>query len=714
MVNAMPWPALRQELAIFGSERMHDGQPSWTLHDPVRNQFFRIDWATFEIVCRWDTGDSAAIAQSVSAETPLSVRSDDVAAVGQFLAENQLVQIAAGGQARALATRLQALRGTWATWLLHHYLFFRVPLARPDAWLQRFLPWVEPLWSRGFLFLTVMALVFGVFQIARDWGRFSNTLLDTFSWSGLAGYGVALTAAKLLHELGHAFTAKRWGCHVPAMGVALLVLFPVAYTDTNEVWKLGNRQKRLAVAGAGILTELTIAAWASLAWGLLPEGQLKSAAFMLATTTWVATLVINASPFMRFDGYFLLSDWLDLPNLHARSFALARWDLRERLFALGVPPPEVFSPARRVGLIAFAYVTWIYRLIVFLGIAALVYAFFIKAVGIILFAVEIGWFVVFPLWSEVRLWPALLRQHNKSAGWAGAFWGNARARRSLMWSLAAIFVFMLPWPNRQSGVGLLRPVDTFVIYAPAGAKVLSVRHINGEQVAAGETLLEFESPDLRVRLTRAQLRLARTRAQVDQAGVSAEQRSNIPVLEQERETASAEVNTLLAELQLYRPTAPFSGVMRDVPQDLHTGSWVAAKERLGMLVKPDEWQVEVYIDEEAVQHIGVGDGAIFSADGHEGPTLALTVSAIDREAIHELPIAMLAAQAGGSVLTRNKQNQLIPERATYKVLLQVNNSLGNLAEQSWRGTVVIRGSWQAPVMRYIRTGLALFWRELGF
>lgn len=710
----MPWPALRQELALFGSERLQDGQPSWTLHDPVRNQFFRIDWPTFEIVCRWTTRDALAIAQSVSAETPLSVGSEDVEAVGRFLMENQLVQIAAGGQARAMGNRLQAQRGTWTTWLLHHYLFFRVPLARPDAWLQRLLPWVAPLWSRGFLLATLMALAFGVVLIARDWGRFSNTLLDTFSWSGLAGYGVALMAAKLLHELGHAFTAKRYGCRVPAMGVALLVLFPVAYTDTNEVWKLGDRRKRLSVAGAGILTELTIAAWASLAWGLLPDGPLKSAAFVLATTTWVATVAINASPFMRFDGYFLLSDWLDMPNLHARSFALARWDLRERLFALGLPPPEVFAPARRRGLIAFAYATWAYRLIVFLGIAALVYSFFIKAVGVLLFVVEIGWFVAWPLWTEIRLWPALLRQRNEAAGWAAMLRGNARARRSVMWGLAVVLVFLLPWPSRQSGAGLLRPVDTFAVYAPAGARVVVLNHREGDPLTAGETLLELESPDLQVRLTRAQLRLARARVQAEQAGVSAEQRGNIPVLEQERQTAAAEVNTLLAELQLYRPTAPFSGVLRDVPQDLQVGSWVAAKERMGLLVRPDAWQVELYVDEEAVQHIAVGDGATFHADGLEGPTLALAVSAIDREAIHELPLGMLAAQAGGSVLTRNKQYQLIPERATYKVLLRIESPLGSLAKQSWRGTVVVRGRWQAPLVRFWRSAMAVFWRELGF
>jgi len=155
----------------------------------------------------------------------------------------------------------------------------------------------------------------------------------------------------------------------------------MAYTDTTETWRLTDRWKRLQVAAAGIATELVVAIWATLAWALLPEGTLRGAVFALATTSWVATLAINASPFMRFDGYFILCDALDMPNLHERSFAMARWKLREWLFGLNAPRPEHFSPRKQAALITFAWVVWLYRLVVFLGIAVLVYHFFIKLVA---------------------------------------------------------------------------------------------------------------------------------------------------------------------------------------------------------------------------------------------------------------------------------------------------------------------------------------------
>lgn len=399
------WPQLREELALLPGPVLADGQPSWTLHDPTRNRFFSIDWPTFEILRRWSYADAEAIVQSVAADSTLLPEPDDVEQVARFLRANQLVQLGPGS-ARQLAERAAQGEGSRLKWLLHHYLFFRVPLVRPDAWLDRWLAVARLFYSRTFALSTLFALLLGLGLVARQWDVFTTSLVDTFTFRGLFAYGVALILVKLLHELGHAFTAKRFGCRVPTMGVAFLVLWPMAYTDTNETWRLTRRWQRLRVAAAGIVTELGIAAWATLAWGLLPDGELRSAAFVLATTSWIATLAINASPFMRFDGYFILSDWLDLPNLHERSFALARWRLREWLFALGEPRPEHFPPARHTALIVFAWVTWLYRLVVFLGIAVLVYHFTVKAVGILLFAVEICWFILMPIRNEFREWKA--------------------------------------------------------------------------------------------------------------------------------------------------------------------------------------------------------------------------------------------------------------------------------------------------------------------
>jgi putative peptide zinc metalloprotease protein len=698
----MALPALREELALHDGPRLADGQPSWTLYDPVRNLYFQIDWLTFEILSRWRLASGGAIVQSINAETTLRASADDIELVAKFLVENQLLQPTAQDSAASFAERLRVMRGSTVKRLLHNYLFFRVPLVKPDAWLTRWQPRAEGFFTRGFMRLTLAALIVGLILVYRDFERFSATFVDLFSWQGLVGYAIALTGVKVLHELGHAFAAKRYGCRIPAMGVAFLVLWPVAYTDTNDVWKLTDKKQRLAVASAGVAAELMVAAWATLAWALLPDGVPRTVAFLLATTTWIVTIAINVSPFMRFDGYFWLSDWLEMPNLHSRAFALARWWLRERLFDLGEPPPEYFPRKRQTGLILFAYATWIYRLALFLGIAVLVYHFFIKAVGILLFVVEIGWFVVLPVWRELEAW----RER-----WP-VIRARPRTRRSAQFVLIALALLVVPWPTRVAGSAMLRPAQIYPVYAPEGVQVVGLPVSEGAKVKAGEPMIELASPDLELRWRKAHAAVASLQRQTASAGVSEMHKRDLPVLLEELAMAQAELANIESVLHKYVPRAPFDGELRDLDPELKRGVWVGRDERLAVLVAPGKWRVETYLDEQAVRRVRVGDRARFYAAG--ASPISFTVDAIDRDATRVLDSGMLAAPAGGSVAVRQKNGQWIPEAAVYRVTLTGAGDVNELAGRSWRGNIVIHGAWEAPAARFLSTALALFWREAGF
>jgi putative peptide zinc metalloprotease protein len=691
-------PLLRQELSIDAGPHLADGQPSWTLHDPVRNQFFQLDWPSFEMLSRWDLQDPQAVIAQINRDTALQLEPDAIARLTEFLRDQQLLQ-PARGSAAALAARRKKMNGSWHEWLLHNYLFFRIPLVKPDRWLERLTPHLAFLFSPLFRWLTLAAGVFGLAGAYREWDRFAATLMDNLSWHGALLYGCAVTFAKVCHEMGHALTAKRYGCRVPTMGLAFLVMWPVAYTDTNEVWKLARREQRLAVAGAGIMTEFIIAAWATLAWVWLPEGGPKQVAFLLSTTTWISTVAINASPFMRFDGYFLLSDYLGMPNLHNRSFALARWDLRERLFALGEPAPEPFPPRLHSGLILFAWAVWIYRLVLFLGIAALVYHFFIKAVGILLFIVEISWFVALPVWRELKTWRGLPHGH--------------RSRRSALIFLLLAGLFIVPWPNRVLTSGLLQPQQRLALYAPAHAAVETLPVKNGQQVGAGQPLLRLSSPELALREGETVARQDTLAWQSAAAGLDAGSRKDWQVLHDQLGYANAESATVGADLQRYRPQAPYAGVLVDVDPDLRPGEWLKSEEYLGSLVAAGKWQVVTYVDEEAVRRIATGDRALFIADGMAGPALHLKVARIDRDASRTLGEPELAALFGGDVLVREKNGVLYPEQAVYRVLLEADADL-SASSPAWRGHVAIAGQWEAPALRFLRTAASVAWREAGF
>lgn len=693
---------LREELSLMPGPPLAGGQPSWTLQDPVRNLFFQIDWSGFEILSRWALGQPSAIAAEVNAQTTLQIDPEDVDTLALFLQQNQLLRPASGA-APMLAMLRNKQRKSGGEWLLHNYLFLRLPLVRPDAWLSRWSPRLAFFYSKLFFQLTLAAAVLGLLGVYRQWEQFSGTLVDHFTWQGVTAYGATLITVKTLHELGHGFTAKRHGCRVPSMGVALLVLWPVAYTDTNEVWKLSQRHQRLEIAGAGIATELIIAAWATLAWVMLPDGLPRTIAFLMSSTTWVSTVLVNSSPFMRFDGYFLLSDYLQLPNLHSRAFALARWDLRKRLFALDEPVPEHLPQRLRKGLVLFAWGVWIYRLTVFLGVAALVYHFFIKAAGIFLFMIEIGWFVLLPLRQELLAW----RRR----------WPQIRQQRRYLRSAAAIValmaLFVLPWPTRITTSALLQPRQQLELYAPAHAQVSALPAANGSRVASSAPLLVMDSPDLTQRNQQNEARQQQLSWQSNSASFDTEARKNRLLLDQQLASAVAEQATVQADTKRYQSTAPYAGTLEDLDPDLRPGQWLSQGESLGRLIGDGPWQVVTYVDEDDIHRLAPGDRAVFIADGLAGPNLHLELLSIDKNASPTLSEGALASIFGGHVAVREKKGVLYPERAIYRVVLNLNSDTA-ITQHSWRGRVTFAARWEAPGLRFLKTAMAVFWREAGF
>lgn len=704
----MGLPRLREELDLLPGPVLPDGQPSWTLHDPVRGQFFRIDWHSFEVLQRWAMDDPVAIAAAISADTTLQLEDGDVLAVVEFLVVNQLTHPHGEQTASQLAKRHAQMEGGTFKWLLHHYLFFRIPLWHPDAWLGRWQGVASWFYSRQFFWLTFIAFTFGMIQVGQLWSTFATSLVDTLSLTGLMFYGVTLIFVKVLHELGHAFTAKRMGCRVPTMGIAFLVMWPVAYTDTNDTWRLTDRKQRLQVASAGIATELVIAAWATLAWTLLPDGTLRSGAFLLATTSWVATLAINVSPFMRFDGYFILSDLLDMSNLHERCFALARWKLREWLFDLGEEPPEFFTTQLQRWLIVFAWATWLYRLVVFLGIAVLVYHFAFKLLGVFLFGVEILWFVARPLWSEIMVW----RSHRD------AIRSTRRSRRTVLLVAAFIALFLLPWPGRVMVKGLLHPAEMWPVFAPVGARIEALPYGDADEVVAGAELLRLYSPELLKRQQGVQARVDLLRWQAAASAFDAETRNKMLVNEEALSMAQTEKAGLDTESLEFSPLAPFDGRLYGLDPDLRTQQWVSRKEKVAQLVRRDSpWVVETWLDESEVQGVQVGDRAIFITDGADHLALHLRVQVVDVNASATLSRHELSLDRGGHVQTREKNGQLVSERAIYHVSLvpdPIDSMAPELTTRSWRGDLTIKSRWESPSWRYFRQALVVVVREFGF
>ena len=695
-------PPLREDLQLHEAAADRDGAPAWMIHDPVGNRFFRCGWREFVMVALGGRGERARGRAAIAAGTPLPPHPEELYAFRDFLRHHQLLRVASAADTQALEQRrLAQARSRWQ-WLLHNYLFIRLPLVRPQDWLERFLPHVAFVYTRWFAVVTVACTLLGLLLAVRQWDRFIHTFQDFLTPAGLLGFMLALLLAKTLHELGHALTATRYGVPVAHMGVAFLVLWPMLYTDTAGSWKLRDRRERFAIAAAGIVAELGLAGFATLAWSLVDDGPVRSALFFLATTSWLVTLAINLSPFMRFDGYFLLSDALDLPNLHQRAFALARAGLRRALLGWQEPDPEHFGPVLRRMLVAFAWSTWVFRLVVFLGIALAIYHFCFKALGVLLLLVELWWFVARPIAAEVGLW--IVGRRRSQAG---------HVRRSLILLLAAAGLLAVPWQAEIRAEGWLHAARQQVLYTPLPARLVSLAPPGAAR--AGEPLAVLESPDAHARLERSSLAAAALALQLDQTVGHAEGLDRRSHLVERLAQLRQEVTALRQELARLTLKAAFPGRLADIDPHLRPGVWVNPGQPLGVLFDGTEWIVDALLEQEAIGRFEVGAPARFHPRGQWRAPLHGEVIAIDRARAQRLPHPMLAATHGGRLdADLQADGSLAPRGALYRVRIRLDPAAAAPLDRQQAGSVSIAGERRSLAAAWARRAAAVLVRESGF
>jgi putative peptide zinc metalloprotease protein len=698
----MSLPSLRADLQLSAAAPALDGAPCWTLADPVRGRYFKLGAAAMRLLRHWSLGDPEQVLGAANREPGLPLDGAALEQLLEFLRGHDLISALDPSQRASYSLKAAAQRQSLWQILLHQYLFFRIPLWRPDAFLNRAWPWLERFGPRALRYGLPATLGLGVFLVSRDWQRFIATFPHLFSLGGALAFAVALFFAKLCHEFGHAFMAKRAGCRVQSMGVAFMVLLPMFYTDVSDAWRVNDRRARLLIGAGGVLAELVLACIALLAWSLLPDGPGRTAAFMLASATWITTLVINLNPFMRFDGYFLLSDFWEVDNLQGRAFALCRWRLREFLFGYAAPAPEPWSPKMQRRLLVWGYGAWLWRAALFFGIALAVYHLFFKVLGIFLMLVELVWFIFLPILSEWRQWWSRREQ--------------AHAPRVLLSGLALLGLLLLlalPWRSAVELPTMLEAGRASALHAPVAARVKMVNVHDGQVVAQGEVLIELESPDLdsRQAIVRREIQIQQLQMR-RQAGRS-ETAADAGIVEQRLAEAVAEYRGLAAQRERLLLRAPHAGKVRDLLPQLTVGRWLSTKDPLARVVE-DGARLRGYLAEAELWRVAPGASGRFIADDPMHPAIAVQLSEIDTNGVAYVDQEALTSDHHGPIAVRRDQHQRAePVQAQYGARLSILENTPTPV-QPLRGIVVLQGSGESLLGVAWRRMAALGVRESGF
>ena len=699
-----PLPLLRKNLQFLRGAPTREGVPTWTIIDPVRNKYYQIEWQVYQLLQRWSCRTIEKLVEVIARDTTSRIGVEDVEDLVKFLYANNLTEQSASGQTKDYVEQEAARHQAWWQWLLHHYLFVRIPLVHPHRFLHATLPVVAPFYTREAAWIVGTIGIAGLFLVSRQWDTFVSSFLHFFNWQGALIYGAVLCGVKVVHELGHAYTATRFGCRVPTIGVAFMVMMPVLYSDVSDSYRLSSKRKRLWIAAAGVVAELGLAAVATLLWGFLPDGTIRSAAFVVATSSWIMSLTVNLNPMMRFDGYYLLADGLGLPNLQDRAFAFGQWRLRELLFAPGAPPPEPVGPSTRVTLVLYAWAIWAYRLVLFTGIAITVYHYFFKVLGVVLFLVEILFFLALPIWREWSVWWSRREM----------FAGTGRFALTVTIAVALLILAFVPWAGRVTIAGVLQTKSYATLYPPAPGRITEVAVRVGQSVREGDTVLVLESPKLAHDTTVVETQVDLLDFRLQRQAGHAEDRAQGPVLAESLKAKLVELDGLSNRKESLILRSPIDGIVVERADSLHPGRWVNEKLAVAYVIDPQKAVVTGLAPVEDVGALAIGQEALFIPNDTTRPVQQARVIDIRDTEEQDVSVPYLASTYGGDVPVRKDvRGHLQAERSVYRVELSVVDQ-SEPVTQTVIGQLHVAGKPQSFVSRVWDRVAAVVIRESGF
>lgn len=707
-----PLPQLRAELQILDAG--HSGADGGAvIFDPLRMRYFRFDRETAELLSEWSQCRvPSELVERVNLRFGSLIAAADVAALAEFLALNQLVMPATEKEWRTLVGFSRRSRQGWLTWAMHNYLFAKIPLLRPQPALQRAAPWLAPLYTRSAAIAIALIGLVGLYLASRQWDQFLATFSHLWSLEGAALYIVAIAIVKSLHEIGHAVTAVRYGCRVPAMGLCFMVMVPMLYTDVTDAWRLRSSRQRLAIDAAGIVVETAIASLATFAWAFLPDGIGRSLAFATATTGWLVSLGMNLNPLMRFDGYYILSDFFAFENLQPRAFAVGRWRLREILFGFGRPPPEALHRRTLGWLSLYAYAVWLYRLVLFTGIALLVYHMAFKLLGIVLFAIEIVFFIALPIWHELKEWQRM----------RASIVASPRALVPVV-VLGGVFVSALvPWSTSIAIPAIIEAEDVVQTFPKRPAHVIRADATVGATIGAGHVLAELASPELEqdIRLAQARIRLVSGRI-ARRAGDAAE-KSETLVLADTLASLEAKLRGLEEERAELRIVSDRAGVIAEADTNLHAGRWLERGNLIAVVRAGDGESVRGYVAEDHVARIDLAASALFVPEDLTLASREVRLGKLAAVGTAAMDLPELASHYGGGVASRSKPAadggasrtaEHTPVAGQFMIIGKPVASINAPRNRVVRGTLHAHGKPESLAARAWRQILKVLVRESG-
>jgi putative peptide zinc metalloprotease protein len=726
--------SLKRRGDLITNRQVYQGQAWWVVKDPISLHYFRFRPEEYWLLDMLDGQKSLEVLKE-QFEAKFPPRRITVEELSRFVATLHRSGLVIGdrpGQGPQLfERRRQRIWKQWMAWLAN-IMSMRFRGIDPDRLLTRLDPWFGWLFSPPAIVCMLAFVASAVLLVLVNFDTFRSKLPEFHQFFAAGNWlylAIALGVTKVLHEFGHGLSCKHYGGECHEMGMMLLVFTPCLYCDVSDSWMLPSKWKRAAIGAAGMYVEVIIASIATFLWWNSHPGIFNQLCLDVMFVSSVSTILFNANPLLRYDGYYILSDILEIPNLRQKATTIlgrlaSRW-------CLGIKQPEdPFLPQRNRGLFALYAVAsslygWFVSLSIFLFVWSVFKPYRLEVLGQILAGAALWGLVVKPIHGMIKFLNVPGRRDEVKT--------KNLVFTAIVAAALAGAIALIPLPQRVWCAAELRPRGEETVYVTVPGRLESLAVKPGSLVKKGDELARLSSVDLDLEIA-------------DLEGKASQSRSRLNSLERERFTdpaAGLEIGTVEESLKSVEEqldkkrkdrrdlvlVSPRDGIVLPAPavappkdgsgrlppwsghalDDKNLGATFLEGTVLCLVGEPEKFEAVMVVDQSEVEFIAKGQQVDLKLDSFPWQTFTGTVAELAETHI-ESSSERLSVKAGGQVPTETtEEGREQPISTSYEAMMSLDDTEAVLTP-GMRGTARIKvgsrtvGQWL----------LRLIWQTFNF
>ncbi len=669
---------LRPDLIV--QPQFYEGMTHYVIKDPIALKYFRFKVEEYFLLQQFDGKQTLQDVKRAFERKyrPQTITVDDLLRFASQLHEAGIALIDSPDQAQALVRRRKKNQWKKVWQFFANILYIKIPVVDPEKMLTGMYPYFRWIYTKGFIAFSVGMMLAALTLVASQWSTFSARLPDFqsfFNWRTIFYFWISLAIIKIIHEFGHGLTAKHFGGEVHEMGMLFLVLTPALYCDVTDSWLLPSKWKRIWISAAGIYVECFLASIATFLWWNTEQGLLNSLCLATMFICSVNTILFNANPLLRYDGYYVMSDYLEIPNLRIKSTQFFAYLFQEKVLGLEIPVQSYMPRSRRTLFVLYAICSYVYRWVVTFSILYFLSQFLrpykLQSVSYMIAGGSLVPLLGMPLYQGVKFirQPGRMRKVKKVR--AGVFAAVAVA--------VVTGVLLIPTPLRVQGTLVLTAARPTEIYAEVPGRLETINVKDGDWVKEGDILATLSNPEKWLEYHQLLEQSETNHIKGVIYGSSSETRAQSKQhfkTESDLEPAITKVSDQIAKLKL---TAPRDGRVMGVPNKETRGQHLKPGKPLMEIGDPRKLEAHMILDQSDVDLFRQGDEgnkatAWVKVYGTSETTWKSYVSETALRSRDEIPNE-LTTNSGGEIASKQDPKTGVnkPLTAVFEVIIPIDN-----------------------------------------